>query len=563
MNGSPPNPVDGDLKAALMRIDERLKRVESVLNLGPAAPELVEHRVEPREDPPETPAVPAFEPIKEQESLEFEVGQTWFALIGIVALAVGMLFVLTLPFATLPAWMPSLGGYAVTALIFIIARFSRDSFETIAKYLRGSGMLLLFLSSIRLMYFGEASFLEPASVAAGAILVITVGINLLLAWRRNSPTLWNLAALTGCAAALAVGTPWFVVVVLTTVAAGSAYAQVKRNWRNLTPSVFSLIMVSYVIWAIGNPVVGNSFGIIKSAYPVTFCIPLWITLFSYIVLTRPEREQEDSLTQGSAVIICGLGFMVYFLHHFLGHDSMLLVSHVFMAILLLTIALLFWIRENSRFSTFIYAMTGYMSLSMALLQGFDSPEVFVALSVQSLVVIATAIYFCSKFIILANSMIFIGIILGYIAVSDVEQGMSLGFGIVALISARILNWQKKRLTLETEFMRNTYLTVAFLVLPYALYYLAPDKFIAVAWLGLSLFYYGLFLFFGNRKYRWMGHMTLLLTALYVVLVGTSSLESNYRIITFFALGSIMVIVSLIFSLIRRKQTSASPPEESA
>ena len=207
-------------------------------------------------------------------------------------------------------------------------------------------------------------------------------------------------------------------------------------------------------------------------------------------------------------------------------------------------------------------MTGYMALSIALIKAFDSPEVFVALSVQSLVVIATAIYFCSKFIILANSMIFIGIILGYIALSEGEQGMSIGFGIVALISARILNWQKKRLTLETEFMRNTYLTVAFVVLPFALYYLSPEKFIAVAWLGLSLFYYGLFLFFGNRKYRWMGHLTLLLTALYVVVVGTARLESHYRIITFFALGSIMVIVSVVFSLIRRKQAAGKQPEDS-
>ena len=80
--------------------------------------------------------------------------------------------------------------------------------------------------------------------------------------------------------------------------------------------------------------------------------------------------------------------------------------------------------------------------------------------------------------------------------------------------------------------------------------------------GLSLFYYGLFLFFGNRKYRWMGHMTLLLTAMYVVLVGTAKLESHYRIITFLALGSIMVIVSLIFSFIRRKQVSSPKQEDS-
>jgi len=262
------------------------------------------------------------------------------------------------------------------------------------------------------------------------------------------------------------------------------------------------------------------------------------------------------------LLMCGLGYGVFFLHHLLGFESQLIVAQLVIAVLLLGIAYVFWTREKSSFSTFLYAMTGYMALSIALIKWFDSPEVFVALSLQSLIVIATAIYFSSKFIILANCLIFIGIIFGYIAVSEVEQGMSIGFGIVALVSARILNWQKERLTLKTEFMRNSYLAIAFTILPYALFYLAPDKFVAVAWVALSLFYYGLFLFFGNRKYRWMGHSTLLLTALYAVLIGTAKLESHYRIITFLVLGSIMIIVSLIFSYIRGKQATKDKPEES-
>ncbi len=542
-----PGEKDSDLRIVVEQLAQRLERVESRLGMErqeePVAPVVAE-----REQ-----AEPVESGKGEGESLEFEVGQTWFALIGIVVLAIGMAFLLSLPFASLPAWAPSVGGYLVSAVILYLAKVSRRSFEVISKYLRGAGMLLLFFATLRLFYFGEVAAFSTGSLVGRGLLLATVAINLTLAWRRGSTFLFVLAVLTGCVAALAVGSAWFVVSTLTALVALSAYGQVAREWRNMAPVVFPACVLTYGLWAIGNPVFGHPVGVVGADYPVVYGIPIWMAIFSYAVMRRPDREAEDTPVQVAGVLMCGMGFSVFFLHHLLGFETRMMGSQLVMAVLLLGISLAYWIRERSKFSTFIYAMTGYMALSVALISAFDSPEVFVALSLQSLVVIATAIYFCSPFIIVANSLIFIGIILGYMVVSEVEQGMSIGFGIVALVSARILNWQKKRLTLQTELMRNTYLVIAFMVFPYALYYMVPEMFVVVAWTGLALFYYGLFLFFGNRKYRWMGHWMLLLTALFAIIIGTSRLESHYRIITFLVLGSIMVIVSLVFSIIRSKR----------
>jgi len=536
---------ESDLRAAVLELAQRMDRVEKRLGL------VVEETVVPEEAPDFE--KPAAAPPEKEESLEFEVGQTWFALIGIVALAIGAAFLLSLPFADLPSWLPSVAGYVISAIVLYLAKVSRRSFEVISKYLRGAGMLLLFYATLRLFYFGEVVAVSTGSLMGRSLLLATVAINLTLAWRRGSTFLFVLAVLTGCVAALAVGSAWFVAATLTALVALSAYGQVAREWRNMAPVVFPACVLTYAVWAIGNPVFGHPVGVVGTDYPVVYVIPLWMSLFSYAVMRRPDREAEDTPVQISGVLMCGLGFSVFFLHHLLGFDTRMVSSQLVMAVLLLGISLAYWVREKSKFSTFIYAMTGYMALSVALVSAFDAPEVFVALSLQSLVVIATAVYFCSPFIIVANSLIFIGIILGYMGVSEVEQGMSIGFGIVALVSARILNWQKERLALQTELMRNTYLVIAFLVFPYALYYMVPEMFVAVAWTGLALFYYGLFLFFGNRKYRWMGHWMLLLTALYAIVIGTARLESHYRIITFLVLGSIMVVVSLVFSIIRSKR----------
>jgi uncharacterized membrane protein len=63
----------------------------------------------------------------------------------------------------------------------------------------------------------------------------------------------------------------------------------------------------------------------------------------------------------------------------------------------------------------------------------------------------------------------------------------------------------------------------------------------------------------NRKYRWMGHATLLLTTCYIAVVGTRQFEPLYRIVSFLVLGTVLLIVSLSFTRWRSRQR-AKPVE---
>ena len=231
-------------------------------------------------------------------------------------------------------------------------------------------------------------------------------------------------------------------------------------------------------------------------------------------------------------------------------------AHLAASAVLLLLAVAFWLREQSRISTFVYAMTGYMALSMAIFKATPLPDLFVWLSLQSVLVVATAIWFRSRFIVVANFLIYTGIVLAYVVVAKAENGISIGFGIVALVSARILNVQKERLELKSELMRNAYLLSAFIIFPYASYHLVPAKYAGLAWVGVALLYYGMNLLVRNQKYRWMGHGTLLLTALYLVIVGVSRFEPLYRNLSFLVLGTVLVAVSLVFTMLRsrRKQS---------
>jgi hypothetical protein len=539
-------PTDAALDERVTRLEERLGRIEAHLGLAGSA------AVTAREvTPPPTP--PSLSAEGADDDIEFEVGQNWFAVAGILALALGAAFMLSLPYARLPAAVPSLAGYVAAAGLFLLARVGQRAFELVASYLRGAGMALLYFATLRLYFFGAEHALGTGSFLGRGPLVLAVLVNLAIAWRRQSPWLTGLALIAGCVTAVAVGTAGFVLGSVVLLSALAVAASLRAQWPRLGVVAIPLGYVTYLIWAAGNPFLGGKLHFMTVPGVAPAAVLVLAAIFAARAWLRPDRAAEDASTGVGALFNCGLGYVVFLLHTALAFPADLAVAHGLASAVFLGLAVAFWVRERSRVSTFFYAMTGYAALSVAIIKAAAVPEVFVWLSLQSVVVVATAVWFRSRFIVVANFLIYVAIVLGYMAVAERETGISLGFGLVALGSARILNWQKDRLELKTELMRNAYLVGAFLVFPYALYHLVPGKYVGLAWVGLALGYYVMNLIVQNRKYRWMGHATLLLTTCYVVIVGTRSFEPVYRIVSFLVLGTVLLLVSLSFTRWRARQ----------
>jgi uncharacterized membrane protein len=55
----------------------------------------------------------------------------------------------------------------------------------------------------------------------------------------------------------------------------------------------------------------------------------------------------------------------------------------------------------------------------------------------------------------------------------------------------------------------------------------------------------------------MGHITLLFTTLYLVIVGTSRFEPVYRVLSFLALGTVLLIISLVFTRLRKRKNEGT------
>jgi hypothetical protein len=410
-------------------------------------------------------------------------------------------------------------------------------------------MILLFLAALRFNTFPTSS--QAGMYAAPALLLGAVVLNAILAWRRGFPWLLLLSLFMGCAATLAIHRGGLLAIALPLLATTAVAASRRRSWPAVELASLPLIYATYFAWAIGNPIRTGRFQYVADPAAAPVVLLAIMSLYAAASLFRPRRTGENGVTNASALLNCVLGYGCFLVHSAASFPRVFAALHATAFVLTMSVAVLFWLREHSRVSTFFYALTAYVALSMTIIKLAPMPEVFVWLSVQSVVVVATAIWFRSRLIVVANFAIYAAIVLGYVFLAQRETGISLGFGLVALISARILNWQQDRLELKTGLMRNAYLLAAFIVFPYALYHLVAAPYVALAWIGLAVVYYALNLVMRNQKYRWMGHATLGLAGIFLVFAGTARLEASLRVASFLALGIVLLVVSLTFARGRR------------
>lgn len=542
----------------IQRLEQRLARIEQHLQLAPLA----------EAPPPETgvdnaPAMPTAQAAPAEpaeEELEFVVGQNWFASVGVLALTCGVGFALSLPWPGLPPLVPSVAGFALTAGLLLAARIWNKSFELVAGYFRGAGMGLLFFSTLRLYFFGSTQVLDIDSSGGRLLLLAVVGANLAVALRQKSPWLLGLALLTGLIAAVAVGAPFFVFASVALLAGLVSWAAVRHDWPGLLLFAIPASYLAHLLWLVNRPWSGRPFKIVAEPAAGIIFLLGYTVILAISALRRRDRSAEDPITVLCVLLNCGAGYGLLLLQSLRLESALIAPAHLAAAIAYLGLAVAFWRSEASRISTFFYAMTGYLALSVAIAKTYPVPEVFIWLSGQSLVVVVTALWFRSRLIVVANFFIYVSIVLAYMVVAKQETGISIGFGIVALLTARILNWKMEWLELKTGMMRNAYLASAFIVFPYALYHMVPRAYVSLSWVAVAVAYYLMNLIVHNPKYRWMGHLTLLLTAVYVVFAGLTQLAPTYRIISFLVLGTVLLVVSLIFTRVRARRQPAAGKE---
>ncbi len=521
------------LSQILARLDERISRIERHLSLPPIGSK-------------QKPNAPIVEGAQQKETLELQIGLYWFAKVGIAALITGVILLLLQPYRNMsPVFAPAL-GYGAAGLVLLSFRYLRKSTPFLAGYLLGSGLLLSFIATLRLHFLTDHPALTGMFEEIALLSLVSM-ISLIVSLSRKSIYLVAVSLTMGYATGLLADGNYFFFAITAVMALLTVYLAIKYEWHNLI--VFGIVLTysAHFLWFLNNPLVGNQIELRESSLVVVRLVLFWILIFAAARSVRGKDAKEDNVTLLSALLNCLGGYGLYLLITITKFQDRLPSLHIMASAVFITLAAIYWTRQKSRFRTFFYAMTGYTALSVAIIAGFKTPDFFIWLCWQSLLVVSTAVWFRSKFIVVTNFIIYTIIFVAYLFLAGTVSITSISFGVVALLSARILKWQQQRLELKTEMMRNAYLVAAFFIIPYALYNTLPKEFVSLSWLCVAIVYYIISLILENMKYRWMALLTFLATALYLLITGITKLEPVFRIISFLVLGVVLLAVSFIYA----------------
>jgi hypothetical protein len=284
-------------------------------------------------------------------------------------------------------------------------------------------------------------------------------------------------------------------------------------------------------------------------------IPLYMIIYGAASANKVLDEVDDFFSIQKTTFNSIGGFGLFLFISLNSNHNIAGLLNFGLSLVLLSLAALHWTKQKSKFSTFLYSMLAYAALSVSIILTFSSPNYFIWLCWQSLAVVSTALWFRSKFIVLANFVIFILIALSYFATTgglDISLS-ALSFGAVALISARIMNWKKERLELKTDNLRIAYLGLAFLLIPFVLYINLPIEFVGISYIVLAFAYYLFGKVINNKKYRLMASGTLVLSIVYIFIFGITSSNTTYKIFSFLLVSIALVIISIVYAKIRAKE----------
>ena len=528
-------------------LEARLTRLENYLGFKPLTETEAAYILEARSTPVVTPVAP---PVAAGDGLEMEIGEYWLARIGIVALMVGLGLLVAYPFA-LPAWVPSLIGFSASGVMAVVSQRWQRSLPEMARLLFWGALFLGYFATLRLHFFAPAPLLTSRPLAL-ALMVAVLAVEYAVALRRGNQTTVVLVTLLGFVTAIVSDSLPVALGLVVAMAGLSVWLVRVRDWHGHYALTVILAFLLHLMFLLGNPLAGHPLHGVKAAPFNLLFLVLYAGLFALASYLPAAQEKALVWRIGRPLVISGGVLAVGALNIVMFHQTGLPWIELVMSAGFLGLAIAGWWHHASRYATSFYAGAGYVTLSAFLVRYFPAPAAFGWLAWEGLLVAATAVWFRSKIIVIANVFIFAGIYAAYLFFAAASGPVNLSFAVVALLTARLLNWQNDRLELRTALMRNFYLGAATVAVPYGLYHTVPPAWVSTSWLLAAGVYFGVSLWLRNRKYRWMAMGTVFATVVYVFIVDLSRLAPAYRIVSFLVLGVVLLVISLCYGRSRRQ-----------
>jgi len=544
------SPEFESLKNELNALNERLTNIERSLEKA-GVREFISKK---RERSPQDEGIEINLPFSGKGSIEFGVGEYGMAWLGNIVLFLGLVFLVNYIQNSGNRLVATMVGFAAVALIYFSSYYIRNSLSVISKLLVYNGHILLYFFTLRLHFFQENPLVQ-SKIAVFVLLLLVSAVFLYIAFRKKSPVTAGLSLI------MLMGTAVFfdssAVIAFTATIAAILTLELYRRfaWLKLAMVFIFLIYLLHLAWMLNNPFMGNNPEFIASINGL-YVFPILTGVVFSIIAIIPRKETISSEFVIFTIIWNGLGFTVILatmLLTFFENNYVPIAAVV--TLLCILYAALLRVKSDIRIIASIYVLYGFLTLSVVIFGIFGLPDSYGLFALQSLLVVSFALWFRSRFMIVMNTILFI-VFLAFAVLSHENNHLTnFSFMLVAFISARIINWQKERLNIKTELVRNLYLVLGFGMTLVAFYYVSPPSYITATWIFAGLLFFLVGYLLKNIKYRWLAISAMVVSAIRLIFVDMSSVNIGYRILAFLGLAIISITVSIWYTKyqVRKKE----------
>ncbi|MBW6492188.1 MAG: hypothetical protein K0B15_13455 [Lentimicrobium sp.] len=429
--------------------------------------------------------------------------------------------------------------------VFVMSFSFRKNFSYLSSIFNLFGYIILFYIILRLHYFTQNPFLNN-QVLATFLLLIMCGVQLYFAIRNQSQILAGLAFIFLLITAFVSNqTHGFFLIVIATNGL-VLYTFWKYNWWKAMIIILCLSFLTFLVWILKNPV-----SLIKTPGDLTYhyafiYFSVTTAFYSLLALRKPNGGFPENVIL-STILLAGNAYSILLLTLVIMHfPGSFVPFFIAISIFCITYSVILKIYSPWKYSPALFALFGFVSISLSVFGIYHFPDSFLLLICQSFLVLAIALWYRSQIITLMNTFLLLALILLYYKISGNLQAVNFSIPVVAFLSARIINWQKERLNIKTDFIRNIYLFILFFSALYATYHGLPKQYITVSWLCLAGIYFGLSILVKSIKYRWMAMANILVAAFYLFLIDLANIELVYRILIFLAFAITTIIISTYY-----------------
>ncbi len=538
---------NGDLNEILSRlnsIEERISLLESA-NLESARVQSIQNQLADEDSAEEDES--GFSDLNISISMPFEskFGEYGLAWLGNIVLFFAIVFLWQyFNDAGKPVISMAVGIVSVAG-VFVLSHYFRKSFSYMSFIFNLFGFIILYYIILRLHYYNAKPLLAN-QVLATILLLMVVGIQLFIAFKKQSQALAAQAFVLAMVTAFVSDHthPFFLIAIATTGLV--LYAFWKYNWWKVSTFILCITYFTCLIWLLKNPLsLVTSPGDLTYHYSFVY-FSIITGMYSLVAFRKPDEAYPQNLVL-STLLLAGIAYSALLLSVVFTHFATSFVPF-FLAISVYCVAYSVVLKIYSpwKYSPALYALFGFVAISISVYGIYHFPDAFLLLICQSFLVLALALWYRSYIITLMNTFLLVTLAILYYTLSGTLQSVNFSIPLIAFLSARIINWQKERLNITTDFLRNIYLFTLFLSLLYATYHGLPGQYITVSWLLIAGVYFGLSIFVKSIKYRWMAMGNLIVAAFYLFIVDLANIELIFRILIFLAFAITSIVISTYY-----------------